>query len=349
VLEDKLVTEATGKAPDTVAEEELPFVDIAEYSADLEARRKGEAEGLLSAPKPKVALVYAAGVIMQTEQAGGPSPGSLMSEGTAAAETLVPAIMDAAEDEAVTTILLRIDSPGGSPTASESILRALEKAKAKGKQIVVSMGPTAASGGYWIACKADRIFALPTTITGSIGVLGGKLDMSGLWAKLNVNWDAVRWGESSTIWSFNHSFNPTETEQVNAMLDDVYAAFLTRVSEGRKMELADVARLAKGRVWTGTAAFQNGLVDQLGGLPDALDFVAKEEGLNSREDLTVEVFPKPLTPLEKLAKLFGGQEEGMKALAAQSQILEWLAPVLNSATIARAPEKFGVYEGLQVH
>lgn len=348
VLEDKLVLDSTGKKREDLGDKDMPFVDIAAYSADVEKRRTGQKDGLLGRGKPKVALVYAAGVIQQSSQGAAPGPGSLMGEGTAAADVLVPAIEDAADDDEVTAIVLRIDSPGGSPTASESILRALDKAKQKGKRIIVSMGPTAASGGYWIAAKADRIFALPTTITGSIGVLGGKLDMSGLWSKLNVNWDAVRWGENSTIWSFNHSFSESETVQVNAMLDDVYNAFLARVAEGRKMPVENVALIAKGRVWTGTAAFQNGLVDELGGLPQALDFAAKEAGLKSREDMAVEVFPKPLSPFEKLQKLLGGQEDGMKALAAQSRILSWLSPLFGDLAIARAPQEYGVYAPLQV-
>ncbi|MCD8520031.1 MAG: S49 family peptidase, partial [Alphaproteobacteria bacterium] len=193
-----------------------------------------------------------------------------------------------------------------------------------------------------------RIFALPTTITGSIGVLGGKLDMSGLWDKLHVNWDAVRWGENSTIWSFNHSFSESEAEQINAMLDDVYRAFLSRVAQGRKMDVADVARIAKGRVWTGMAAFQNGLVDEIGGLPEALDYVAKEEGLANRGDLVVEVFPKPLTPLEKLARILGGSEDGLNALAAQSRFMSWAAPFFAELAIARAPEDYGVYQPVRV-
>lgn len=332
VLSDNLIEHATGEKPEDVADEDLPFVDVAAYGAELEAGERPDSDA------PKAALVYASGAIMQTEGASG----------VAAADVLAPAILEAADDEAVTTIILRIDSPGGSPTASESILRALDKAKAKGKTIIVSMGPTAASGGYWIAAKADRIFALPTTITGSIGVLGGKLALEGMWDKVAINWDTVSWGRNAGIWSFNTPFSVSEAVQVNAMLDDVYESFLARVAEGRKMSVVDVDRIARGRVWTGEAALERGLVDELGGLIAALDFAAKEAGLESRADMTVEIFPKPLTPFEKLAKLLGSEGSAVKVLEKLPALVEFLSPLLEAISVATAPQDYGVYERVRV-
>lgn len=161
-----------------------------------------------------VALIYAIGAIV-SDAAG--APGSL-----AASDDIAPAILDAAADPNIKTIILRVDSPGGSPAASEAILRALDKAQMEGKYVVVSMGSTAASGGYWIAAHADQIFVSPTTITGSIGVVGGKFTLGGLWEKIGLNWEAVQWGENADMWSMNTPFDAQGSERMNAMLDNVY-------------------------------------------------------------------------------------------------------------------------------
>lgn len=335
VLADTVIEAATGQKADDVADDDLPFVDVAAYHADLENKRDTD--------KPKIALVYASGAIIQSEADGGQG-------GIAAADAIVPAIEDAMDDEAVKAIVLRVDSPGGSPTASESILRALDRAKGKGKPVIVSMGPTAASGGYWIASHADYIFAHPTTITGSIGVLGGKFDLRESWNILGINWNTIKWGENAGIWSMNTPFSESEAEQVNLMLDDVYDSFLARVSKGRKMEISAVDKIARGRVWTGEDAKRVGLVDELGGLNEALDFAAKKASLQNRSEALVEVFPKPLTPLEKLAKFFGGHETAVKALAAQARILETLAPATEALApfTTGNPADYGVYEPLRL-
>lgn len=340
VLSDLVIEAATGKNPDDVAEEDLPFVDVATYHEDLESKRHSL---MGDGNKPKIALVYASGAIIQSEADGGRG-------GIAAADAIVPAIQDAVDDENVSAIVLRIDSPGGSPTASESILRALDKAASKGKPVIVSMGPTAASGGYWIASHAEHIFAHPTTITGSIGVLGGKLDFRQTWDMIGLNWATVKWGQNAGIWSVNTPFSESEAAQVNLMLDDVYSAFLTRVSEGRKMEVSAVDSIARGRVWTGADALRVGLVDTLGGLNQALDFAAKKAGLQNRGEALVEVFPKPLTPLEKIARLFGGESSAVAALAAQAKLVEFLAPLMEALApfTASNPRDYGVYEPLRV-
>jgi len=181
----------------------------------------------VTAKKPKAALVYIVGEIIQHN---GDGSGSL-----AAADSLVEDLRDAADDTDIKVIVLRVDSPGGSPTASEAIRRAVVRAKEKGKTVVVSMGGAAASGGYWIIADADRIFALPGTLTGSIGVTGGKFSLEQLWEKVGVNWDSVAVGENSGIWSFNAPYSKAEAERMDAMMDDVYNGFVARVAAGRKM------------------------------------------------------------------------------------------------------------------
>lgn len=246
-----------------------------------------------------VALIYAIGAIV-SDAAG--APGSL-----AASDDIAPAILDAAADPNIKTIILRVDSPGGSPAASEAILRALDKAQMEGKYVVVSMGSTAASGGYWIAAHADQIFVSPTTITGSIGVVGGKFTLGGLWEKIGLNWEAVQWGENADMWSMNTPFDAQGSERMNAMLDNVYESFLARVAQGRNMSIQQVDLIAKGRVWSGTRAIDVGLADQFGGLMSAIDYAATLNGGQSRDDVYVQIFPKPKTPFEQLMEIMSGE------------------------------------------
>ncbi|HBR70048.1 MAG TPA: signal peptide peptidase SppA [Rhodospirillaceae bacterium] len=315
------------------------FVDIGHYAQVMNVNgREGLLAQTMHSDNPKVALIYAVGAIMPDKS----------GSGVAAAEEIAPALLDAADDDSISAVVLRIDSPGGSPTASESILRAVERVKEKGKPVIVSMGPTAASGGYWIAASADRIFVLPTTITGSIGVLGGKFYMRDLWEKLGVNWETIKWGENAGMWSINTPFSETESERMNAMLDQIYDAFLDRVAKGRKMKKEDVDKIAKGRVWSGRAAIKIGLADEVGGLTDALDYAANMAGFQSRASVTVEVLPRPKTTVEQIIELlnqggvFAGGAEWQKTTA------EILTPLAQQARIMRNPEDYMVYQPLAV-
>lgn len=253
-----------------------------------------------SARKNGVALIYAVGAIME-QNAGG---------NMAASEDIVPAINRAADDENIKAIVLRIDSPGGSPVASDDILRALELAKEKGKKIIVSMGGTAASGGYWIAANADQIFVSQATITGSIGVIGGKFSAGDLWEKIGVNWDGVKWGKNAGMWSLNSEFDESETAQIDAMLDHVYDAFITRVAKGRGMEKSAVDAIAGGRVWSGKAALYHGLADQEGGLKEALNYTAQlvtGDAEASTRNISIRILPEPKNSFERLLELLGAQ------------------------------------------
>ncbi len=267
----------------------------------------------------------------------------------AAASDIAPAIFDAADDDTVGAIVLRIDSPGGSPVASESILRAIEKAKEKGKLVIVSMSTAAASGGYWVAAYADRIFTMPMTMTGSIGVLGGKVAVQGLSDKAGVTWDrSQRWGENAGIWSTVTPFSESEAERMNAMLDSVYAQFIARVAKGRGMDKAEVEKIAKGRVWSGKRAVELGLADELGGLDAALDFAAKAQGLESRKDLNITVTPKPPTPLEHLMELLGTQAALGPALEGLRHVMEKVEPLSAQLRIIENPADYMAFEPLQV-
>jgi protease-4 len=275
------------------AKDEPPYVEFDEY-----APSKPHVRG------PQIVLVYASGMI---------APGG-SGEGVADAESIASAITEAAEDDKYKVIVIRVDSPGGSPSASETIRRAIVKAKEKNKKVIISMGPVAASGGYWLATDADRIFALPSTLTGSIGVIMGKFELSGLWEKFGVNWQSVKWGQNAGLWSMNKSFTASEQSRILLLLNDIYTSFIDRVAKGRHMSEEDVRKIAKGRAWTGEDALKNGLVDELGGLDAALDYAAKEAGATDRSKLTIDVLPKPEGTFQQLMRLFGAEAKVSDAL-----------------------------------
>lgn len=286
---DVMIKSVREKISGDAESEEPPVVLIEDYF-------DAAVDGVNAVKKSNVALVNITGEIV---------PGAEYEPGFATGDYIASAIFDAAKDDAIKVIVIRVDSPGGSPTASETIRRSIVYAKEKGKKVVVSMGPTAASGGYWVAVDADKIFAMPATLTGSIGVIMGKFELSRLWQKLGVTWDGMSWGDNADLWSMNKSMSESQRAALNTAIDDTYDAFLTRVSEGRKIEKSKVREIAKGRAWTGAQALKLGLVDELGGLDSALDEAAKLVGAQSRHDIHITIMPKPLTPLEQLLMLTG--------------------------------------------
>jgi protease IV len=367
---DNMIDAVKLKVKGDAKDMDLGFVEMADYLHGIDpafandtgpnalpviAAAKPKAQEAKSAPlktTPKsVALIYAVGAIMTSDVNSSALNSSVfMDGGIAASDTIAPAILDAAADPEVSAIVLRIDSPGGSPAASEAILRALDLAQEQGKQIIVSMGSTAASGGYWIAAHADHIFVSRSTVTGSIGVLGGKFTMSELWEKLGINWETLRWGENADMWSSNEPFDELGAERMNAMLDNVYRNFITRVAKGRGMSVEEVDRIAKGRVWSGKRALEVGLADQEGGLMEALDYAAILAGGTSRDDVAVKLFPKPKTAFEQFMELINGDKglPGSGGPDFQSAVLEMFGPVLKQMAIARDPEKFMTYNEIEI-
>jgi protease-4 len=248
--------------------------------------------------RPVVALIKASGTITSGRA------DDLGSTGIAA-DTLSAALHAAAVNHQVRAVVLRIDSPGGSEGASETIWHAVERLRATGKPVVVSMGDEAASGGYYIAAGADRIVAEPGTLTGSIGVFGGKFVADGLWPKLGVSWDGVQIGANATIGSINHPFSPSERARFEAMLDDSYKGFVSRVANGRHMSTAAVQQIAQGHVWTGQQAKDNHLVDQLGGIDDAVAAAAKLAKIPANQSVSLVVFPPPHSLIATLRNHLG--------------------------------------------
>lgn len=270
---------------------------------------------------PKLAIIHANGMIVT----GKSSVDFLSGEATMGSDTMVKAIRDAREDATVKAIVLRVDSPGGSALASDLMWHELERVE---KPFVVSMGDVAGSGGYYIAMGADRIFADPGTITGSIGVVGMKLAIGGLYNKLGVTTDVISRGKNSGILSSTEGYTEGERAAMQKILDDIYAQFTRKAAQGRKMPVEQLEKLARGRVYTGNAALELGLVDELGGLEDAIAHAKKLAGLNPEEKLERLDLPKAASPLESL---FGGLDQGSDTrLEAESRLLrrlmEELAP-----------------------
>lgn len=238
--------------------------------------------------KPTVAVINVDGTIVDGR--GGPQflP---FGASTVGSDTIAPALREAAADDSVSAIVLRVNSPGGSVTASETLWREVKRARKRGKPVVASMGAVAASGGYYIAAAADAIVASPATITGSIGVITGKLVIRDLLQRLGVGLDTVRTNANADAWSIETPFTPEQRAHREAEADLVYADFLERVADGRNLTTEAVDRVARGRVWTGADARERGLVDELGGFRTALRRAKVLAGLDEDADVRLVTFP----------------------------------------------------------
>jgi len=295
----------------------------------------------LPTPGPTVALIYGLGPVVL---AGGED--GVFNEGFMASDTVAEAIASAVEDPEIAAIVLRIDSPGGSYVASDVIWREVQLAREAKKPLIVSMSNVAASGGYFVAAPAEKIVAQPGTITGSIGVVSGKFVLNGLWDKLGINWDGVEAGESAGFWSMNQDFSAEQWTRLQASLDRVYADFTGKVAAGRGLGADEVAAVAKGQVWTGEDARERGLVDELGGLKEALALAAEAAGAPGQRP-KVTVLPEPRDPFQALIEdLLAGQVQAAQArglLRQLTRIATYFRPLLEAmdATAAGWPETRG--------
>jgi protease IV len=239
-----------------------------------------------------VALIHASGPIKHGRSGRGP-----MGEGPMGSDTVSAALRAAGEDKNAKAVLLRVNSPGGSYTASDTIWREVNRIREQGKPVVVSMGDVAASGGYFISMAADVIVALPGTLTGSIGVILGKPVLTQLLDRAGVTADAVGQGERTRMFSAVHPFTEDEWARINSWLDAIYEDFTAKVAQGRGMTAERVHELARGRVWTGADAKENGLVDELGGLNSAAAIARDRGGLPA--DAPLRAYPR-ISPLDQL-------------------------------------------------
>jgi protease-4 len=281
----------------TMAGEDAEFVPLAAYA---------KAHEPLPTPGPTVALIYGLGPVVL---ASGGDDGFFNDGGVMASDTVSEAIATAIDDPEIDAIVLRIDSPGGSYVASDVIWREVQLAKEADKPLIVSMSNVAASGGYFVAAPAHKIVALPGTVTGSIGVVSGKLIFKDLWDKLGITWDGVEAGTAAGYWSMNRDFTPEEWARLQATLDRIYRDFTGKVAEGRSLTPEAVAAAAKGQVWSGEDARDLGLVDELGGLKAALMLAAEAAGQPGERPQVIEL-PEPRDPFRAVMEdLFAGQVE----------------------------------------
>jgi protease-4 len=248
--------------------------------------------------------------------------------------SMADSIKQLREDATVRAVVLRIESPGGSSLASDVMWRELSLL-AKAKPLIVSMGSVAASGGYYVASASKDIYALPLTVTGSIGVFYGKADVSGLLGKLGVTIDTYKTAPRADAESFFRGFTPEETHELEHKVDQFYDTFLDRVSQGRGMSKADIDAVGRGRVWTGQQAFERHLVDHLGGLREALADARSAAYLP--EDAPIVEYPPQTTSLLDLALKLAGGGGSDQATPTVAQTLETLPPAVRAIARAVAP------------
>jgi protease-4 len=254
--------------------------------------------------EPHVALVYAIGPIVYGRRQGG----VFSSEEMIVSHKMEELVEELQSSENVKAVLLRINSPGGSALASDVIWKSLRKL-AKKKPVVVTMGDVAASGGYYIASAGTKVYAQPLSMTGSIGVVGGKLSFGGLFEKIGITRGVITRGQQADMFSPSRPFSAEEKERIEKVMKRTYDQFIERVAAGRDMSRSAVERAAKGRVWTGRLAKKRGLVDQLGGIYDALAEARRLGKLP--EDAKVTIYPRPRSWLEVLQERLGSPESSV--------------------------------------
>ncbi|MFY9903596.1 MAG: signal peptide peptidase SppA [Terriglobales bacterium] len=271
-----------------------------------------------------IALVFGVGGVTRGKSDYDPVQGNQ----NMGSDTVAGAIRAAVEDKDVKAILFRVDSPGGSYVASDTIWREVVRARQAGKPVIVSMGNLAGSGGYFVAMAADKIVAEPGTITASIGVLGGKMLTSGLWDKVGLSWDEVHQGENATMFTGTEDYTPAEWARFQAWLDRVYLDFTSKVADGRKLSKDKVLEIAKGRIWSGQDAKNLGLVDDLGGYDTALKLAKRAAGIPADEEVRIVVYPRPKGFLESVMDWRSPDNSEKEAVAQTlAHILELVQPV----------------------
>jgi protease-4 len=286
-----------------------------------------------------IALVFGVGGVTRGKSNYDPVQGST----NMGSDTVAGALRAAAADKDIKAILFRVDSPGGSYVASDTIWREVVNARKAGKPVIVSMGDLAGSGGYFVAMAADKIVAQPGTITASIGVLGGKMLTSGLWNKVGLSWDEIHAGNNATMFTGTQDYTPAEWARFEAWLDRVYVDFTSKVAEGRKLPKEKVLEIAKGRIWSGQDAKNLGLVDELGGYDTALKLAKKAASIGDTEDVKIVVYPRPKTFLQSLLQREGADNSDKEAVhQTLARILETVQPVaqkLDAAGITRKDQE----------
>lgn len=289
LIEDLKETEETEQEKESEETPELNTINMSQY-----ARVKVDAPGMHNTGE-KIAVLYAQGSIVSGESP--PSPHS----GMIASETMTALLKTLTEDKEIKGIILRIDSGGGGARASSIIWDAIRQAQKK-KPVVVSMAGAAASGGYMISAPADSIVAYPLTITGSIGIFGGKFSMGGLFDLIGLNVEIVQRGKNAGMFTGARTWTEGEKKRVRHLIQEGYDDFLAKVAQGRDMTVDAVDKIAQGRVWTGQQALNLGLVDTLGGMETAIAVIKEKIGIPEEKDVHLVEYPKVENPVQLFLK-----------------------------------------------
>ncbi|MGI9649177.1 MAG: signal peptide peptidase SppA [Acidimicrobiia bacterium] len=295
-------------------------LDIATY---LKRAKRAHRRG------PTVAVIYGTGMVTQ----GSSSFNPLTRQASMGADDVTRAFRSAIDNKRVKAIVFRIDSPGGSAVASDTMWRATRQAIEAGKPVIASMGNIAGSGGYYIAAGCTRIVAQPGTLTGSIGVVAGKLMTREAWARAGITFDDVALGDNARFMSSDHEFSETEHQRFQALLDSIYDEFVGKVAEGRDLSFESAEAIARGRVWAGSDAHERGLVDELGGLQTAVRLAREEAGIEADKSYRLTVLPKPKSPI---AALIGRESRDDEKLLAR-ELLAATAPLSEVAHLLGSP------------
>ena len=298
------------------------LIDRLGFAADVRAEfdPDGKGEKIISLPhylrhleyagdvprRARIALIYGVGPVIAGEP---PRTGEFLSGEETARE-----IARAAVDKRVRAIVFRVNSPGGSAVGSELVWRAVREAQGRGKPVVVSMGDVAGSGGYYVAMGAEAIVAEAGTVTGSIGVVYTKFNLSSLMARLGIRLDFVKSAEVSDALSWSRAMNQQELKQLDQLMGELYGNFTAKVAEGRKLDPDQAERLAHGRIWSGAAAKTHGLVDSIGGLSRAIDLAREKAKFDVDEPHELVTYPPP-HPLMRLGATMGSGDEAPWAVA----------------------------------
>ena len=300
--------------------ETFPQIDLVSYAAVAKKKDHKSAN--------KIAVIYAEGAIM--DGAGGP--------GVVGGDSVARQIRELRQDKSVKAIVLRVNSPGGSATASDVIHRELALAKSN-KPVVVSMGSFAASGGYWISAGSSRIFAEPNTVTGSIGILGMIPNVKELANRHGITWDSVKTGKYADVMRITRPKTPEEMALFQDVINDGYEKFLQLVARGRNKTREAVHEIAQGRVWSGRDAEKIGLIDEFGGLDKAIAYAAQRANLGT--DWSVMELPEEKGLLEQVSEMLGGEKKPVARVDPISSLLREVGEDLQTARSLNDPA--GVY------
>lgn len=299
-------------------------VHVADYVAALPAP---------PADAPLIALIHGIGPVTLSTSEEDPLFGPV----TMGSHTVADALRRAIDDPEVRAILFRVDSPGGSYVASDAIWAEVRRARGAGKPVIVSMGNVAGSGGYFVAAAAESIVAQPGTVTGSIGVFGGKFVLSGMWEKLGITWDGVHAGEHAVFNSPNHSYDEDGWARLRESLDRIYTDFTGKVAEGRNLPPARIDEVARGQIWSGADAKELGLVDETGGYAIAIARARAAAGIGPDEAVRIEPYPKARRSLSAVLRDLLGRGLIDQRSQAQLMLLARIAAVLEPLADALAP------------